>query len=382
MPQMKLSDVSVRSLPLPEKGQVTHWDAGLPGFGVRVSQGGTKTFIVIHGPTRKRYTIGRYGPITLKQARDEAKRLQAGLTLGVVENTISLTFNDAKELFLEACRTKNRPRTVYDYNRHLKRHFPFGRTRMSDITRADIQRRLNGLKDTPSERHHAYVTAKIFFNWAIQEELIASNPMGTMKSPSKLISRERFLSEDELKEVLRNAQTHPWPFGPIMQLLILTGQRRGEIGSLRWKWIDEKDQTITLPAEFTKNRQSHRFPYGDLAATLLKTLPRTSDYVFPARIEQATHFNGWGKCKARFDRALDGVGHYTLHDLRRTFSSNLAMLGAPIHVTEKLLNHKSGTISGVAAVYNRHSYLNEMREAIVEHDQFLGTLLDDRTSVA
>jgi len=376
VPQTKLSDVTVRNLPLPEKGQVTHWDVGLPGFGVRVSQGGTKTFIVISGPTRKRYTIGRYGPITLKQARDEAKKLQAGLTLGTVEITSSPSFNDAKEMFLEACRAKNRPRTVYDYNRHLKRHFPFGKIRLSDIRRADIQQRLNNLKDTPSERHHAYVTAKVFFNWVVQEEMIAANPMGAMKSPGKMISRERFLSEEELKTVFLKGRSHPWPFGPIMQLLLLTGQRRGEIGALRWNWIDEEDQTITFPAEFTKNRQSHRFPYGELVASLFEALPRTGDYVFPARTEKGTHFNGWGKCKERFDKELEGVEHYTLHDLRRTFSSNLAMLGTPIHVTEKLLNHKSGTISGIAAVYNRHSYIDEMRQAVRTHDQYLSGLVD------
>lgn len=376
MPQIKLSNVMIRNLPLPEKGQVTHWDVGLPGFGVRVSQGGTKTFIVIHGPMRKRFTIGRYGPITLKQARDEAKKLQAGLTLGMVEKTTSPTFNEAKALFLEACRAKNRPRTVYDYDRHLKRHFPFGKTRLADICRTDIQRRLSGLKDTPSERHHAYVTAKVFFNWAVQEEMISTNPMGAMKNPSKLTSRERFLSEEELKAVFLMAQSHPWPFGSIMQLLILTGQRRGEIGSLRWSWINEDDQTITLPAKFTKNRQSHRFPYGAQVALLFKKLPRTGNYVFSARTEKGTHFNGWGKCKERFDKELEGVEHYTLHDLRRTFSSNLAMLGTPIHVTEKLLNHKSGAISGVAAVYNRHSYMDEMRQAIQAHEKYLNVLVD------
>lgn len=374
MPQAKLSDVSIRSLPLPEKGQVTYWDTALPGFGVRVSQGGTKSFVVIYGPTRKRFTIGRYGPITLKQAREEARKLQAGLTLGLVDKTSSPTFNDAKRLFLEACRAKNRPRTVYDYNRHLERHFPFGKTRLSDIARADIQRRLNGLKDTPSERHHAFVVAKIFFNWAVEEELVTANPMGRMKSPTKQTARERVLSEDELHEVFKKAQEHPWLFGPIMQLLILTGQRRGEIGGLRWSWIDEDDQTITLPAAFTKNRQTHRFPYGAKVAELLTTLPRLGEFAFPARTKDGTSFNGWGKCKERFDNELEGVAHYTLHDLRRTFSSNLAMLGVPIHVTEKLLNHKSGSISGVAAVYNRHSYMIEMREAVDSHEKFLDEL--------
>jgi len=373
MAQTKLTDVVIKNLPTPAKGQTTHWDVTLPGFGVRVSQGGTKSFVVIHGPNRKRFTLGRYGPISLKNAREEARRLQAGLTLGIVEQTRSPTFDEAKELFLEACRAKNRPRTVYDYTRHLKRHFSFGRTRLNEISRADLQRRIQALKDTPSEQHHAFVTAKVFFNWAVAEELVSANPLGSMKSPVKQTSCERVLSLPELQEVYTKALSHPWPFGPIMQLLILTGQRRGEIGGLEWQWIDEVDRAITLPGHFTKNRQTHRLPYGDLVASLFRSLPRTGEHVFPARAAAGTHFNGWGKCKARFDQELSGVEPYTLHDLRRTFSSNLAMLGTPIHVTERLLNHKSGTISGVAAVYNRHSYMDEMRAAIASYEVLLST---------
>lgn len=378
MPQTKLTDVTIRNLAAPDKGQVSHWDVALPGFGVRVSQGGTKTFVVIHGPTRKRHSIGRYGALSLKQARDEAKRLQAALTLGMVDEVTSISFIDAKERFLEACKVKNRPRTVYDYARHLKRHFAFGKTKLSDIKRADIQRKLESLKETPSEQHHAFVTAKIFFNWAIQEELIQVSPLATMKLPRRLKTRERVLSDAEIKEVYRKAIEHPWPFGPILQLLILTGQRRSEIGGLKWDWIDTENQTITIPGTHTKNRQSHRFPYPNVIMELLGSLPQMGEFVFPARNRHNSHFNGWGKCKARFDEKLENVEHYTLHDLRRTFSSNLAMLGTPIHVTEKLLNHKSGTISGVAAVYNRHSYMDEMRQAIEQRDLFFQGLLKSK----
>ncbi len=377
MPKSKLTDVSIRSLPSPENGQVTFWDINQPGFGVRVSQGGTRTFIVVYGSTRRRFTIGRFPKISLKQARDQAKKLQAGLTLGIVEKNTSPIFSDAKELFLSACRQKNRPRTVYDYDRHLKRHFAFGRTRLSEISRADIQRHLNKLNKLPSELHHAYVTAKIFFNWALREEMIKENPMATMRAPSKLAPRGRFLNAEELKEVYTTSNSYTWPFGAIIKLLVLTGQRRGEIGALRWDWIDEEAQTITLPASFTKNHQTHIFPYGDQVSELFTTLPRMGEFVFPARIKTAQHFNGWGSCKKQFDAKLLQVQPYTLHDLRRTFSSNMAMLGTPIHVTEKLLNHISGTVSGVAAIYNRHSYMDEMRSAIANYEAYLSNLINE-----
>lgn len=98
---------------------------------------------------------------------------------------------------------------------------------------------------------------------------------------------------------------------------------------------------------------------------------------FPARGASEKPFNGWGKSKARLDAPLD-ISPYTLHDLRRTFSSNLARLGTPIHVTEKLLNHISGTVSGVAAVYNRYSYIDEMRQAVTLHDEHIAKLISDR----
>lgn len=364
MPQVKLNDVVIRNLPAPPTGQQTHWDTSLPGFGVRVSQGGTKSFVVIHGANRRRYTIGRFGPITLKQARDEAKKLQAGLTLGLVDKVSAPTFDDAKDRYLDACRAKNRPRTVTDYERHLRQHFPFGRLKLSEITRADIQKRLIALRSTPSEQHHAFVVIKVFLNWAVQEELIDANPIASMKAPHKPTARERVLSLEELQTVYQAAQDHPWPFGPIVQLLVLTGQRRGEIAALQWDWIDEDERIITFPASATKNRQTHRLPYGEEVARLLQFLPQMGPFVFPARNRADAPFNGWSKCKERFDNDLEGVDPYTLHDLRRTFSSMLAMLGTPIHVTERLLNHKSGTISGVAAVYNRHSYMEEMRSAV------------------
>ena len=85
---------------------------------------------------------------------------------------------------------------------------------------------------------------------------------------------------------------------------------------------------------------------------------------------------GWAPTKPKFDATLENVAPYTLHDLRRTFSSCLAALGTPIHVTEKLLNHVSGTVSGVAAIYNRHTYMDEMREAITDYEETLATLVN------
>lgn len=375
MPSACLTDITIRSLKLPKKGQTTYWDENLKGFGVRVSQGGAKAFVLVYGVNRQRHTIGRYPTISLKEGRGEAKRLQAELTLGLHKKA-SVTYNEAKERFLDGCRQKNKPRTIADYTRILNKHFRFGRKHLGDITRIDIQRRLDKLKKTPSERHHAFVTARVFFNWAEREDILTVNPIGKMRPPGKTVSRDRVLSDEELALVLANARKHPYPYGPIMILLALTGQRRGEIAALEWDWIDQESRTITLPTWLTKNSQLHVFPYGDQVAEILTRIPQINQYLFPARISSGTTFNGWGKAKARFDSQIEGVEPYTIHDLRRTFSSNMAKLGTPIHVTEKLLNHISGTVSGVAAIYNRHSYMDEMRQAISNYDTYLAKLID------
>jgi integrase len=125
-----------------------------------------------------------------------------------------------------------------------------------------------------------------------------------------------------------------------------------------------------------KTGQEHRFPIGSLANEILSGVPEIGEMLFPSRHRDERPFNGWGKAKQSFDSAIE-VSDYTLHDLRRTYSSNLARLGVPIHVTEKLLNHVSGTVSGIAAVYNRHTYWDEMCEAVAAHETHLRRLIAD-----
>jgi integrase len=165
-------------------------------------------------------------------------------------------------------------------------------------------------------------------------------------------------------------------FGTIVKLLLLTGQRRGEISALRSKYINRADRIITLPAELTKNKSQHSFPYGDLVAQLL---PDRDGYLFPAAVpfvhERPTKvFNGWPKAKRTLDEA-SGVADWVLHDLRRTFATNLAELGVEPHIIEALINHKSGVISGVAATYNRARYMQPMRDAIAKWEGYLQQVL-------
>lgn len=369
---MRLTDIAVRQLPLPASGQRTYFDNTLPSFGCRVSKGGTRSFVVQHGADRQLITIGRYPVISLASARTEAKRILAERALGKHRPT-SIPFEEAKAVFLEECKRKNKPRTIYDYTRVLNRHFSFRKRQLSDITPSDINRKLDCLADTPAEQRYALVVAKVFFGWAVRRHHIERSPCEGMRSPFRIRSRERVLSNQELKAIWRAADTYP--FGPIVRLLILTGQRRGEIGSLHRNWINSDEKTIALPSEVVKNGRPHTFPFGNMTTGILDALPTFDcDLVFPARGNNKAPFSGWSKCKQVLDTS-SGITGWTLHDLRRTFATNLAALDTAPHVVERLLNHASGTISGVAAIYNRFQYAAEMRAAIEMWEKHLKKLL-------
>jgi len=368
---MRLTDLSVRKLRSPDKGQKTYFDEILPGFGVRISQGGSKSYVVMYGPNRRLKTIGRFPDIKLSDARREAKKIQSDISLmamNVEPAKKAIGFATARNLFLEESANRNRPRTTSDYRRLLSRHFSFNKP-VDQITRSEVMAVITKLGSTPSEQKHAFVAISTLMNWLVRQGTIAQSPVPRMTL--KTSSRARVLSVVELTNVFLATDTFPFPFGPIMRLLILTGQRRGEIGALQWNWIDQKSRTVTLPSSITKNGRVHVFPYGNLVQETLEKLPQMDDNLFPSRNSSGTIFNGWAKSKKKFDQGIVDVEPYTLHDLRRTFASMIAGQGTPIHVTEKLLNHVSGTISGVAAIYNRHSYMDEMREAIANFDNYL-----------
>ena len=205
--------------------------------------------------------------------------------------------------------------------------------------------------------------------------------------PTKRPARKRTLKPHELIAVYRTALEQDDSYDFIVALLLLTGQRRGEITTLRRTWINTNDRTITLPDTITKNGIEHTFPYGDAVAAILERVPNQGDQLFPpgrshVRGKPTTTFNAWPKSKVAFDARCE-VSDWTLHDLRRTFATTLATLKVSPHIVERLLNHKLGSISNrtdgvvsaVAEIYNRATYMPEMREAIDKWEKYLSSLL-------
>lgn len=383
---MRLTDISIKALQPPLKGQVTYTDDTVPGFGVRVSQGGVKSFVVVYGRSRRRATLGRYPTISLQDARRAAKELLAERTLGK-KDTPPIDFEEALTLFLSTHFPDNypKPRTKAETKRLLEKHFlaPLRHEKLADIQTQEVSRVVDRLQDTPSEARHAFAAIRQFFNWASGRGYVLRSPCEGLRAPGHAVSRDRVLTNAELKFVMTRAREDNSTFNRIVLLLLLTGQRRNEIASLRAEWIDFKKRTITLPPSLTKNKRQHTVPFGKMAEVVLKAAvadmeKRERDQeekcslLFPARGKD-TPFAGWSKAKPDFDEGCP-VPHWTLHDLRRTCATNLAALGVPVHVTEKLLNHVSGTTSGIVAVYQRHTYLDEMRAAIEAWESHLRAL--------
>ena len=368
----RLTDRTIASAQPRPKGQYTLWDATLKHFGLRVSPGGTKTFTVVHGPRRERITIGRYPTITLAQAREKAKVVLAERTLNTTRAP-RITFDEASKLFFDVHRQRNKASTLAEYERIFDRHLlPRLRAmRVADISPHDIQRILDRLTSTPAECNHCYGVARTFFTFCFKRRYIEHSPMEGMEKPFKYRPRTRVLTDDELRKVWRAAEDYGYPFGSIVQLLILTGQRRSEVGKLKWSYIS-KDR-ITLPPEIVKNNREHSIPLSPMAAGILNETPQLGEYVFPARGLNKP-FNGWQSCTFNLIKAC-GTEHWTLHDLRRTFATRLAELGVAPHVIERLLNHVDGTLSPIALVYNRASYLKEMGEALALWEKHLMGLL-------
>ena len=203
------------------------------------------------------------------------------------------------------------------------------------------------------------------FNWAADRGIIEHNPIAGMKKPVPERSRDRILSDKELRAVWRSSAAEGYPFGVFTQVLIATGQRRSEVAEMRWSEIDFEKGIWTLPAERAKNKSLHVIPLPPVVTDLLQSVPRflRSDYVFTTT--GTSPISGIGKYKERLTSAskTDTIP-WTIHDIRRTVATEMARLGIAPHIIEAVLNHKTGVISGVASIYNRYGYAEEKREAL------------------
>ena len=260
---MRLTDLTLRGLKCPAgKSSTTYFDDALTGFGVRVSMGGTQTYIVLYGPARRRVKIGRVGVLSLKQARDRAKIVLAQKTLNPHE-TPSVGFAYALEQFLASRRAKNRPRTAAETTRILEKYLlpAFRHEKLVKIAKHEILERIAKVRG--SEGSHCLTAAKTGFRWFARQGYLTSNPLQDVEPQQPAKSRDRLLTDDEFLAIWRACDELD-TFGAIVRLLFTTGQRRSQIAFLHSKWIKNG---ITFPSDIMKGGVIHRIPYHSLATT-------------------------------------------------------------------------------------------------------------------
>ena len=367
MPSLHFTELAIQRL----KTQGEFFDTTTPCFGVRIGKH-RKTWFVIRGKgnQRLRTTIGQFPDISLGDARTKAKALLNSTPIKVIR----IKFGEAYDLFKIAIENR-KARTQRDYKRLLEKHFlpVLKARRIDEIEYEDVMEAVAALP--PGEKAHALSVARILFRWCIRppRRYVAHSPLEGLQVPGSN-RRRRVLTSDELKIVWAAAQAQGYPHGTIVQLLILTGQRRGEIASLRWSWIDQKERIIALPEWLTKNSKGHSFPYSSLVSGVLGAMPRLEsvDLLFPSRVSDDRPLSGWSKYKQQL---RDGIPAWTLHDLRRTYRTLHAQIGTRREIAERLINHVTGVITEVERIYDVWTYMPQMREAIEQFKEHLDSLL-------
>jgi integrase len=331
---------------------------------------GSKSWAVRYryaGKTRK-HTIGNYPTFGLKDARDAAVKVLRSVSEGrdPVQQQRPGSVEDVVARFLDQHCKNYRPRTRKETARILRTKVPieWRRRKIEEITRADIKGVLFALADTPVAANRTHSVLHTLFRFAVDNDLIVSSPIAGMRAPNKETPRDRVLTDAELRSVWRAANKIGFPFGSIVKLLILTGQRRGEVAGMAWPEIDNIGTGIwTLPKERVKNGRRHEVPLSPQAIAVLEHLPRIGEAAYVFTLNGAVPVRSFGKAKARLDR-LAGIAPWTLHDLRRTAASGMAKLGVSLVVIEKVLNHVSGSLGCIVGVYQRHEYAEEKRAAL------------------
>jgi integrase len=376
MPRIRLTKSTIDALPTP-KSDVVYWDAGCPGFGVKVTPKGRKVFIVLYrtggaGSKLRKYTIGPYGRVTLHQARVAAQKVFAAKLEGrdpaaekreSKRRVVADRVEDLLESYIGQRLSQNR--SGGEIARLLRREAGGAWTGKSihEIGKRDVVELISAIEQrgAPIAANKALKSIKTFLRWCVGRAILDQSPAEGVPLPSKEVARDRVLDDNELARVILAAREIGGPYGGIVELLALTGQRREEVACLRWEELDLAQRVWTLPKSRTKNAKAHVVHLSEQSIAVLTRADQPGPYVFC--LLGTKPFQEFSRAKRRLDQ-LSGVTGWRIHDLRRTCVSGMARLGIAPHVADKILNHQSGTISGVAAVYQRHEFFSERQEAL------------------
>ena len=380
MPKQTLTNAGINALPAPEKGQTDYSDAKTPGLVMRVSQGGSKTWLLRYraSGSHRRFKLGTYPALSLAEARKEATKARARVLGGHdPQRERDKARAAAKPLALGEAITEYDKRHLQSLNsgaivrRQLEMYLKpaLGRLPLVDVTRGDVLRAIDAVPQ-PGAANGAFKAARSLFNWAVSRDYLTSNPLAGVKMPHKLKARERALSDAEMRTVWAAADRMGYPFGAYVKLLALTGQRRSEVARMKRAEID--GGIWTIPRENTKNDRTQMVPLSPAALAVLDDMPKFKGPHMFTSGDGKKPISGFAKAKQRLDSiaarlVAEGyapVASWRLHDLRRTVATGMAADETPPHVIEATLNHAESAMSGLARVYNRHAYLPEKRAAL------------------
>jgi integrase len=395
MPSLSLTAAGVARLKPPKAGQLEYYDRRLPSFGIRLSYQGSKSWFVMTRLDGKliRVTLGKYPALSLANAREEARRVICISAAGKDPRRIRAeakqkrqegrrnTFQACADEFLERhVERRLRVSTHREYHRILKGHDTrIWRNRaISEISKRDVLDVIEGIegRGSPGASKRALVYLRKFFNWCAERDIITTPPTDRLRPPHPEVKRDRVLTDVELRYLLRALDYEQSLFGPLIRLLLLTGQRRAEVAGMSWSELRDFGSNHPLweiPGHRTKNKRVHLVPLSPVACRLLSALPHVSDLIFTTTGD--TPMSGFGKVKARLETRIDAfrdvdglqpMAPWTLHDLRRTMVTVMnEKLGISPHIVEAVVNHVSGLAkAGVAGVYNRALYLEHRRQAL------------------
>lgn len=390
---IRITKRTVDALPFPEGGKrEVHWDETVKGFGIELSSTGRRTYVLHYrmggrSTPARRYTIGAHGsPWTPDTARNRALVLLAMVRTGSDpfevdrsacmsragddEANQTLAFGAYADRFIKRHVIANELRSRKDIEQTFDRDLKpwFKNKRVDRITKQEIKDLLAhvGSRSQPAA-NKAYKWLSRMFTWGIDKDVLEVSPMAGVKKPFKEGKRQRFLRRPEIKTLCAVVPQLTPQFCALYLLLLLTGQRLREVAGMRWSELDLDTGDWLIPGARTKNGLPHLVPLSRQIRAILDALaPPERRKGLVLTTNGRTPISGFSKTKARVD-GLTGsriTEPWVVHDLRRTFSTMCAELRIPLEHVEATLNHVSGSLGGVAGVYNVYKYRAEKLRAL------------------
>ena len=388
-----LTEPTIEKIRKPPKGKRTEvFDSGAAGLVLRISDRGVRSWSVYFrfkdatGQRKnQRMTLGGYPPIGIAEARRQAREARDQATSGIDPRKARaqaqaksqataerLLFRNVAESYIAArCQReeyggpkKGHLKRGNEIDSLIRRHLlpAWGDRLIPEIGRLDLRDVTRPLvADKPMAAHRLHEVAKALFYWSVNEGFLEASPFARMTAPVEKLPRGRDLKHPEMKRLWAACEATPYPFGPLVELLVLTLQRRNEVAEMQWPEIDLNKAQWTIPADRSKSKRAHIVPLSKPAVQILESLPHYlgGAYVFTTT-EGKRPVSGFSKMKVRLDKTAK-VTDWRLHELRRTGRSEMARLKVDDVVAERVLNHVP---RGLAKTYNVYQYLDEKSEAL------------------